>query len=212
MNEQPEKHGSMIVPAFARIVEWGNDWLTLSRMLFRKKRGIFVKVEILMILITLLCIGLLLFIDLIPFKIAVVIGIILVQRVLEFLIIYSRNFILTRGLIFTRFKDETKLGEWLILMFGMSITQIVLVFAIWYRLISFYDPNAFSQPIGILDSLYFSIVTFTTIGFGDIIPVSTLPKVLVIFQTFLTFFTIVVVINGLVSIHYVKLSRQKKVE
>ncbi|MBU1683515.1 potassium channel family protein [Patescibacteria group bacterium] len=155
-----------------------------------------------MLVLTAICIALLITIHQLPYWLAFVIAILLIQRVLEFVIVYSRNFILNRGRIFSEFHDMEKRGQWLILMFSLNIIQIILIFAIWYRLISFLDPSAFSSSLNILDSFYFSIVTFLTVGYGDITPLTALPKVLVITQAILTFYTIVIVINGLISIHF----------
>jgi hypothetical protein len=33
-------------------------------------------------------------------------------------------------------------------------------------------PQSFSEPLGRLDSLYFTVTVFATVGFGDIVPVT----------------------------------------
>ncbi|WP_294344504.1 ion channel [Prosthecochloris sp.] len=60
--------------------------------------------------------------------------------------------------------------------FGWA-TGVILFFGLLYFLI----PGAISQH-GILNSVYFSFVTFTTLGFGDITPVSMVAKLLVIVE------------------------------
>jgi len=87
-------------------------------------------------------------------------------------------------------------------MFSISVLQIVMVFASWTRLISFVDPNAFTRPLSGLDSVYFSAVTFLTIGYGDIAPLHTDAKLLILAQGAITYFVLVVVINGLISTHF----------
>jgi len=129
-------------------------------------------------------------------------AILLIQRVAEFFFIYSRHFIFNEGIIFSQFGSANELGRWLIVMFGLSLAQVTLVFAIWYQLVSWLDGAAFSQPLDILGSLYFSLVTFLTIGYGDVVPVSDLARLLVIAQGLLTFYTLVIVINGMITIHF----------
>lgn len=200
-NDAQPKRG-VIVDYFSKAVEFGNRWFTLSSLLFRSGEHIFRKLEGMMLIITLFCIVLLLTIHQFPYMAGIVICVLLVQRVIEFLVVYSRNFIFNRGRIFSEFTDIKRRGQWLILMFTFNIIQIVLVFSIWYRMISTWAPSSFSHSLSILDSLYFSIVTFLTVGYGDMIPISDLAKGLVVLQLILTFYTIVIVINGVISIHF----------
>jgi len=202
MEQDVQPKRGVIVDYFSRLVDFGNKWFTLSSWIFSSGEHIFRKLEKMMLFITLLCVVLLLTIDQFPYWAAFVICLILIQRVIEFLIVYSRNFIFNRGRIFSDFRDPRRRGQWLILMFSFNIIQIVFIFAIWYRTISFWAPASFSRALDILDSLYFSVVTFLTVGYGDIIPKSDLAKGLVILQLILTFYTIVIVINGVISIHF----------
>ena len=201
--ENPSYHEkSIIIGSFSRLIEFGNKWLTLSGWIFPSGDNIFYKLEVMMISATLVCIAILMTIDLYPYWLALAVCILLIQRVIEFLVVYSRNFIFNRGRIFSEFPEPEKRGQWLLLMFSLNIFQIAVIFAIWYRFISIVNPETFSQSLGIVDSLYFSIVTFLTIGFGDITPLGDLPKLIVIIQSILTFYTLVIVINGLISIHF----------
>ncbi|MBI5422279.1 hypothetical protein HZA44_04060 [Candidatus Peregrinibacteria bacterium] len=202
MNPENANHHTFIVRAFSAFIEWGNQWLTLSHWIFKPDEFIFVKVETMMIVINTFCLGLLLVIHWVPSALLPFIYAFFVQRIAEFVIVYSRNFIFKRGRVYSQMHSDLNRGVWLILMFSLSLVQIILVFASWYRAISFSNPGAFSQPLGILDSVYFSMVTFLTIGFGDIVPVSASAKILMISQGVLTFFTIAIVINGLISTHF----------
>jgi hypothetical protein len=200
MEKQLEQ--SILVNVFSRAIEFGNKWLTLSRYIFKDDDdNIFHKLEGMMFVSTIVCIELWLWADNIPTIIAFIIAILLIQRVIEFIIVYCRNFIFNRGRIFTHFHDSKKRGEWLITMFAMNITQMIFVFAYWFQLISTVYPKSFTQTMGALDSLYFSLTTFITIG-GNIFPISDLAKIVTMFQGALTFFTLVIVINGLISIHF----------
>jgi len=192
----------LLIPATRAVVEWGNKHLVLSKWIFRSNRLIFYELEVMMLVITLFCIGLLFVIHLLPKIIAIFICILLFQRLVEFVIVYSRNFIFRTGRIFSDFPNPQKQGEWLIMMFFMNIVQVIVIFSIWYRVISLHVTDSFSQVMGVLDSLYFSVVTFLTVGYGDITPVEPLAKGLVLFQSILTFYILVIVINGLISIHF----------
>jgi hypothetical protein len=204
MKEDAKPKGGMIVDYFSRFIEFGNRWFTLSNLLFSSGEHIFRKLEGMMFVVTIFCVILLLTIHQFPYMAGLIICVLLIQRVVEFLVVYSRNFIFNRGRIFSEFTDPKRMGQWLILMFSFNIIQIILIFAIWYRAISFWAPESFSRALSILDSLYFSVVTFLTVGYGDIIPKSDLAKGLVILQLILTFYTIVIVINGVISIHFRK--------
>lgn len=202
MEHLNEPRRGIIVDYFRKTVEFGNRWFTLSNWIFRSQKHIFSKLEIMMVVITSICAVLLFVVHLFPYWLALTVSILLIQRIVEFLIVYSRNFILNKGRIFTDFKTPERRGQWLILMFSFNIIQVVLVFAIWYRLISFWEPASFSRALSILDSMYFSIVTLLTVGYGDITPLSSGAKGLVVAQLILTFYTVVIVINGVVSIHF----------
>jgi len=202
-NKYPHSQSDMI-NILGHLVEFGNRYLTLSGWFLRGHKNVFRKVEIMMAVITTGCIGLLFSIDRLPTWAAITISILLAQRIIEFVMVYSRNFIFNHGRVFSDFKDHKERGQWLLLMFTFNIFQIVIIFAIWYRLISILDPSSFSQSLNILNSVYFSIITFLTVGYGDIIPLTQLSKAIVMTQSVLTFYILVIVINGLISVHFNK--------
>jgi hypothetical protein len=47
---------------------------------------------------------------------------------------------------------------------------LCLGFAMTYRAVSACDPTAFATPLSTVDAIYFSIVTQSTVGFGDVAP------------------------------------------
>lgn len=192
---------SLLVKAFTGVIEFGNRYFTLGGAIFGKdKHNIFVKIEMMMVAMVLVCFGILLFIDRFPFWLGLAVSVALIQRIAEYLIVYSRNFVLNRGRIFV-FADKLQRGQWLILMFFMNLVQINIIFAIWYRFLSLNVDGAFSKTLSVLDSFYFSIVTFFTIGYGDIVPLASLAKILAVAQGITAFYTFVIIVNGLISIH-----------
>lgn len=193
---------SFIINVFSNFIEWGNNNLTLSHWFFNKNKNIFIKLELMMVIISFICVLFLIFIRDLPIWVGVIVSILLTQRVLEFFIVYSRNFIFNRGRVFLYFKDSQKSGQWLITMFGLNVIQILFIFAIWYQMISSFNPEAFSQQLFALNSLYYSFTTFVTVGYGDIFAKSSLAQLVVISQMAFTFYTLVIVVNGLISVHF----------
>jgi hypothetical protein len=54
----------------------------------------------------------------------------------------------------------------------VTVTVVVIAFAAGYLNLSSRDPEAFNERLGRTSSLYFTMTTLATIGFGDIHPVS----------------------------------------
>ena len=57
---------------------------------------------------------------------------------------------------------------------GLLITfpLVILLFATTYFVMNEYEPNSFTQPMTRIDSIYFTVTTFATVGYGDIAPVT----------------------------------------
>ena len=90
----------------------------------------------------------------------------------------------------------------MLLLLGAIITIIVISFAIDYLCVTEIYPNAFSgiqnsQPLlsRFLNLLYFSIVTFTTVGYGDIIPIAPVSKFITVIEMMSGFIVIVFIIS-----------------
>lgn len=84
--------------------------------------------------------------------------------------------------------NEDKINIFFLLL---ELIQVIHFFAIVYSVIFIIDNSGFSginsaNAFSIyLDMFYFSTVTFTTLGFGDILPISPFAKLTVIFEVFL---------------------------
>ena len=60
----------------------------------------------------------------------------------------------------------------------MTVSLFLVLFAVGYQQIAALDPSAFSEPLNRTDTLYFVVTVFSTVGFGDISPVSAAARVL----------------------------------
>lgn len=84
-----------------------------------------------------------------------------------------------------------------------SFTDMIVYYAMTYMILYCIDKKSFifnvspTSPLDIfVDFLYFSTVTFTTLGYGDISPLSNIAKVIVIFEI-LTFVLGITTIIGM---------------
>ncbi|GAA4320013.1 potassium channel family protein [Streptomyces venetus] len=63
-----------------------------------------------------------------------------------------------------------------------TLALFVLLFAGAYFLLEHSTPGSFSEPLTKTDSLYFTLTTFSTVGYGDIVARSQTARVLTMFQ------------------------------
>ena len=93
-------------------------------------------------------------------------------------------FLLLAGLMFERFFDRVVGLVVPAFAFLTFYSLLVILFACTYRIIDLYVPgshfnfNGTPYQIDFSDSLYFSIVTMSTLGYGDIAPASDLVRAL----------------------------------
>lgn len=82
-----------------------------------------------------------------------------------------------------------------------SIIVALIFFSILYLYIYKIDPNSFKGSIGdtylsqFISFLYFSVITFSTTGYGDIYPVSIVSRGVVILEIIYQFIVIILVIS-----------------
>lgn len=75
---------------------------------------------------------------------------------------------------------------------GKHVIFIILFTGVYYW-ISQQSTYHFGRPLPLFEALYFSMITQTTIGYGDIVPVSDTAKVVCMFQ--------MLTLAGLISYH-----------
>lgn len=99
--------------------------------------------------------------------------------------------------------------ERLFLVFGLIILVTIVSFSIDYTCLYEYNESTFSgisiESISYIEKLpefiYFSVITFATVGYGDIVPISGIAKFLVILEIFLSFLIIVFALTNINKIH-----------
>jgi hypothetical protein len=104
--------------------------------------------------------------------------------------------------------ESHKLSHVLIL-FGVLILLIVLSFSFDYHALYATNVDSFKTSLTgnssfirqFLEFLYFSLITFSSVGFGDIVPVSVSGKIIVMLEVLLSFFVLVFGIANINRIH-----------
>lgn len=81
---------------------------------------------------------------------------------------------------------------------------IGLTWAILYTEVEFFVPGSFSKSPGIAEFIYFSFTTLTTLGYGDILPLSCEARSLTSLEAMFGVFTLGVVVARLIAIHTTK--------
>jgi hypothetical protein len=94
-------------------------------------------------------------------------------------------------------------------LFGVLILLIVLSFSFDYHALYSTDFDSFKTSFTVNGSffrqyfefLYFSLITFSSVGFGDVVPLSVEGKIVVMLEVFLSFFVLVFGIANINRIH-----------
>ena len=96
----------------------------------------------------------------------------------------------------------------------MAIAVYLLMAVMWafaYSILDFFYPDAFAAPGGpreeVYSFLYFSFITITTLGYGDIVPLSDKASSLAILEAVVGQMYLVVVVAWLVGMHVSRKSR-----
>ncbi|MFJ7592253.1 potassium channel family protein [Streptomyces sp. NPDC097617] len=92
-----------------------------------------------------------------------------------------------------------------------GVPLFLVLFSATYYLLAAQDPTSFSEPLTRTDALYFTITTFATVGFGDIVPTSEGSRVLVTFQMVADLILIGVIAKALVGAIKIGMHRRSSV-
>jgi hypothetical protein len=82
---------------------------------------------------------------------------------------------------------------------ALVIPTFLLLFAAGYFLASEAQPDAFTEPLTRIDSLYFTITVFATVGFGDISPASEATRLVVAVQMLLDLLVLGLVLQAVLG-------------
>lgn len=77
---------------------------------------------------------------------------------------------------------------------------VLLSFSSVYYSIDKLIPNSFSNKLSIFDSIYYSLMTGTTVGYGDIAPTSLISKSISMLEVIFGIFFLVVIISVFISV------------
>ncbi|MGW3322671.1 potassium channel family protein [Streptomyces virginiae] len=80
-----------------------------------------------------------------------------------------------------------------------GVPLFLVLFSATYYLLAAQNPTSFSEPLTRTDALYFTITTFATVGYGDIVPTTESGRVLVTFQMVADLILIGVIAKALVG-------------
>ncbi|HXV79080.1 MAG TPA: ion channel [Candidatus Binatia bacterium] len=116
-------------------------------------------------------------------------------------------FFIALSLLFHVFGHEWVTGDTI----AGAICVFLLIGIIWmlaYQAIHFFDPKAFNNvtakgfsPAAIVDLAYFSFVTLTTVGYGDITPISRPVRMFVVTEAILGQIYLTVLVARLVGLY-----------
>ena len=108
--------------------------------------------------------------------------------------------------IITKIIDESHRLAHVLTIFTVLI---VLSFSADYQSLYILDPEHFKNVTLLNDAffvrffefIYFSLITFSSVGYGDIVPISILGKILVMMEIFLSFLVLIFGIANINRIH-----------
>lgn len=90
-----------------------------------------------------------------------------------------------------------------------SMPLFLAVFATTYFLMAGAEPAAFTEPLSRLDSAYYTVTVFATVGFGDVAPVSDPARVVTTIQMLGDLVLLGLVAQALLGAVHLNLDRRK---
>ena len=100
----------------------------------------------------------------------------------------------------TRYKTTsfTNYNLWKVAL--LLFTEFITILAFLCYLGSIYFFNAYSQPVTLFDLFYYIVITFGTVGYGDIIPQCTYTKCMAMLATFTSIACIGIMLSSFMSV------------
>lgn len=106
---------------------------------------------------------------------------------------------------------QSHLLSHILVLFGLLISLIIVSFATDFTALHYFSSQNFKTaiPIGstgiiiFFEYFYFSTITFSSVGYGDIVPISILSKILIILEVALRFF---VLVFGIANINQIRIN------
>jgi hypothetical protein len=80
----------------------------------------------------------------------------------------------------------------------------ILTFTQVYRILFILDPDTFNVPLQLFDGFYFSVITISSTGFGDIFPKSTAAKLAVCTEIVFGYFLTVILFSSFAGLAFRK--------
>ena len=99
-------------------------------------------------------------------------------RLIAIILIFLVAMVLQVQLIITAHVPQVRAAEAVV----VSVVLFLCLFSLLYASIAVTDPASFSEDLDRVDALYFTTATFATVGFGDVVPASSLARVAVTIQ------------------------------
>jgi hypothetical protein len=91
---------------------------------------------------------------------------------------------------------------------SFAVPLFLLLFAAGYYVLASVTPAAFTEPVNRTDALYFTITVFSTVGFGDIAPVTQPARVAVLVQMVADLLVLGVLLRAVTGAVRVRRARQ----